>query len=235
MILKLEDIKKENIKLKEQLVNPSKPQKIEKPEQKEVRRTERSRTPVQQADNKNFLKAENTPMAEPRSKSRNKEVPRSVMLDSQKKEEVSAPKSVMLDNAKPKLISMVSIGKDINDFTDLKRATLNKLKVTTLEAIGSKENEIKARFLKRIEEIKPQVDKFQNLIHKLKEDKYERLVKNSSSVFEEFEGTVSKKQEMFFKKIFLMHVDLIEDYDSYYYQLNQFQSLSSDFQKYNVS
>lgn len=221
MILKLEDIKKENLKLRDQLMGPQKSEKLIKPELVNKYRTDRSKTPTKPVEQLIPLKEVARGANDLKPKSRNKEP-------------TADPRTNFLEPPKPKLISTSSIGKDITDFTDLKRATINKLKLTTLEAIGSKENEIKARYMKRIEEIKPQVDKFQNLIQKLKEEKYTRLVKNSPSVFEGFEGKVTKKQEMFFKKMFLMHVDLIEDYDSYYNQLNQFQSLSSDFQKFNV-
>lgn len=221
MIIKLEDIKKENIKLKEKLLNPQKSEKITKVEPMVKTQSERSKTPTRAPESRMPVKEDMRPVKDLRGKSRNKEV-----------KEESKPQ--YLEVPKSKLISMASIGKDINEFDDIRKATLNRLKTTTLDAIGSKENEIKSRYVKRIEEIKPHVDKLHNLIHKFKEEKYVRITKNCSSIFEGFEGTVSKKNEMFFKKMFLMHVDLMEDYDVYYKQLNNFQSLSSDFQKFNV-
>lgn len=219
MIIKLEDIKKENLRLKEKLLTPNKEEQAKHSGMMPKNDDVRQKTPNKDAENSVRFKTETSTREKVK-----KQEPKVT------EETISEP----LETPKPKLVSVASIGSNANDFDDIKRATVNRLKITTFEALGSKENEIKARYVKRIEEIKPSIDKFNNLIHKLKHDKYEKLVKNSASVFEKLEGLVAKKQEMFFKKMFLMHIDLVEDYDVYYNQLNNFQKLSSDFQKFNV-
>ena len=193
MIIKLEDIKKENQKLKEKLVNPKKDEETKVLEQQKSKE-EKLSLPEKSIDSK--IPSIEDRRIEKDSFKKNKETPTTYL------------KPLIPEPSKPKLVSMVSIGKDLNDFDDIKRATITKLKSTNLDALGNKENEIKARYMKRIQEIKPVVEKLQNLIHKLKHDKYEHVTKNDPSIFTCFEGKVSKKQEMFFKKIFLMHMCL---------------------------
>lgn len=207
VMLKLEDIKKDNIKLKDKLLNPNK-KKEEKPSPRKP-----SKSPT---------KAKKNPPIRKESK------PTPPKLNP----EIAQINQELLVNTKRR---DTNVGGGVQDFKKAKRATINIIKDQNGEAMNNKENQIKARYMNRIENIKESINKYENQLYELKDRKFKRDMEKNTSIFDVIEGKVPKRNEMFFKKIYSMYIDLREDYDTYYSQRNKFHNLSSDFQALNVS
>ena len=204
VMLKLEDIKKDNIKLKDKLLNPNK--KKEAPKQK-------SKSPAKVKKNPPIKKDSRMPPKKP--------APVMTQLDPR----LTAP-AMRVD------VTGANLGEQ--DFKKAKRATINIIKDQNSSAVNSKENQIKARYVNRIENIKDSINKYEKQLYELKDRKFKRDMDKCKSIFDTIEGKTPKRNEMFFKKIYSMYIDLREDYDTYYSQRNKFHNLSSDFQTLNV-